>query len=409
MQETPRANRLHMVLFGRRNVGKSSLINALTGQNIAIVSPVAGTTTDPVQKAMEILPIGPVMIIDTAGLDDVGELGALRVKKSLEMIKRTDLILLVLDDALQIGAAEQIVLVEAKKRQIPVVAVANKNDTNQFKHEVLIQCQAKLGAAVIATSALTGEGIDDLKMAIIKNAPTEFADAQIVGDLLNAGDTVVLVVPIDTAAPKGRLILPQVQVIRDLLDSNCATIVVKENQLKQTLDSLKQPPAMVITDSQVFGAVSKIVPKNIVLTSFSILFARYKGDLPMLVAGAKAIDSLKPGDKVLIAEACTHHRQEDDIGTVKIPGWLNAHVGGELDYTWSAGIVFDKQLADYKLIVHCGSCMITRREMLERLFEAKAEHVPVVNYGIAIAHMHGILPRVLSPFPECLKILGQEV
>ncbi len=406
MNETPRANRLHIALFGRRNVGKSSLINALTGQEVAIVSDVAGTTTDPVQKAMEILPLGPVIIIDTAGLDDEGALGELRVKKSLDTLRRADLVLLVLNAKRELGEYEYMVVEQSRERNLPVIAVANKNDENPLSKQLLAEISSKLGGIeVVATSATSGDGINALKIALVKNTPADWDDVPLVGDLLQAGDTVILVVPIDTAAPKGRLILPQVQILRDILDSNCIAVVVKENELANVLAGLNKPPRLVICDSQVFAAVNAVTPKDVELTSFSILFARYKGDLDMLVAGATAIDDLKAGDKVLISEACTHHRMQDDIGTVKIPSWLNRYVGGELDFSWTSGLTFQEDLSKYKLVVHCGACMINRKEMLSRLMEVEAAGVAVVNYGVAIAHVHGILKRVLSPFPELQRLL----
>ena len=410
MNDTPRANRFHIIVLGRRNVGKSSLINSLAGQEVSIVSDVAGTTTDPVQKAMEILPLGPVVFIDTAGIDDTGDLGLLRVEKSFSVLDKADMVLLVLNDALAVGEYEKKVLSEASERNIPLVAVVNKIDENVYSADILEALGKKLpDVPVVSVSSLTGEGIDELKETMVVHAIKDLNDVPIVHDLLNKGDVVLLVTPIDSAAPKGRMILPQVQVIRDILDGDCSLVVTKEDGLAQVLGNLQSKPQMVITDSQVFGYVNSVVPPEIALTSFSILFARYKGELAILVDGAKAIDNLQPGDKVLMSEACTHHRQEDDIGTVKIPNWLNKYVGGKLDFHWTAGNDFAADLSQYKLIVHCGSCMINRQQMLTRLLQAKQAGVPIVNYGVAIAYMQGILQRVLSPFPELAKALKNGV
>ncbi|WP_031513721.1 [FeFe] hydrogenase H-cluster maturation GTPase HydF [Desulfofalx alkaliphila] len=392
MQDTPRGNRLHIAIFGCRNAGKSSLINALTNQSIALVSQVPGTTTDPVYKSMELLPVGPVVIIDTAGIDDVGHLGELRVKKSMEVLNKTDLVLLVIDATRGVTQYDLDLIERCKAKNLPLVAVINKIDLAAF--------QAELDVPVVEVSARTGQGIKDLKISIVKNAPSKWDDQSIIGDLLQAGDTVVLVVPLDLAAPKGRLILPQVQTIRDILDHGGIAVMARDTELKQTLANLAVKPKMVVTDSQVFKKADADTPSDILLTSFSILFARYKGDLEMLVAGAKAIDDLKPGDKVLVAESCTHHRVEDDIGTVKIPNWLCKHVGGELHFDWVSGSHFPDNLAEYKLVLHCGACMTNRREMLSRLMQVQEAGVPIVNYGVAIAHLHGILKRSLSPFPN---------
>ena len=398
LNQTPRGSRLHIAIFGRRNAGKSSLINALTNQDIAIVSDVPGTTTDPVYKSMEILPIGPVVIIDTAGIDDVGELGRLRIEKALGVLGRTDLMLLVVDPACGAGVFEEEVLEKARENKVPVIVVVNKTDLHpQFRTEEVFPGRA---LPVVAVSALTRQGIDELKMAMIGEAPKDFMTPTILGDLISPGDTVVLVVPIDLAAPKGRLILPQVQTIRDILDNDAMAYVVKERELKGALAKLKDKPRLVVTDSQAFLKVAADTPKDVPMTSFSILFARHKGDLPTLVEGAKAIEDLVPGDRVLVSEACTHHRVEDDIGTVKIPRWLNQLVGGPLDYTWVSGLELPGDLSGYKLIIHCGACMINRKEMLHRLMVAKHAGVPIVNYGVLIAHVMGILERTLKPFPE---------
>jgi len=405
MDQTPRGNRLHIAIFGRRNSGKSSLINALTNQDIALVSSIPGTTTDPVYKAMEILPVGPVVIIDTAGIDDEGELGQLRVQRSLEVLNKADMVLLVIDAAAGVTSFEESIARTCREKELPLVTVLNKNDVHPVSVEQLEQTLEQLRVRPVITSALTGQGMAELKLAIMQSAPPHWEEQPIVGDLLNQGDLAVLVVPIDSAAPKGRLILPQVQTIRDILDRNAMAYVVKESELKSCLQSLQKQPRIVITDSQAFQKAAAETPPEVLLTSFSILFARHKGDLETLVAGAKAIGNLQPGDKVLIAEACTHHRMEDDIGTVKIPRWLNQLVGGDLDFHWSSGVRLPADLSSYKLIVHCGACMINRREMLSRIMQAQAAGVPIVNYGVCIAYVLGILKRALSPFPllqECL-------
>lgn len=402
MHNTPRSSRLHIALFGRRNTGKSSLINALTGQELAIVSPVAGTTTDPVYKSMEILPIGPVVLIDTAGLDDYGELGRRRVNKSLAVLNKTDLVLLVIDALQGIGETEQELLKAARQKQLPVIGVINKID---LLGETAAVDFPAVDISWIKVSALTGRGIAELKQVMVKMAPQSWTATTIAADLVPAGELALLVIPIDQAAPKGRLILPQVQTIRDLLDHNCLVMAAKEEGLKTALNSCQKLPALVITDSQVFRKVDAVTPPEVPMTSFSILFARYKGDLAALVGGALAIKDLQPGDKVLIAEACTHHRIEDDIGTVKIPRWLGRHVGGELDFEWASGGTLPDNLGQYRLIVHCGACMINRRQMLSRIMAARAAGVPIVNYGVLIAFVLGILKRALAPFPDVLALL----
>jgi len=406
MQDAPRGVRLHIAIFGRRNAGKSSLINALTNQDIALVSDVPGTTTDPVYKAMEILPLGPVMIVDTAGIDDVGELGVLRVERTMQVLTKTDLAILVVDPDAGITAYEQELAKVIKKREIPLVCVINKSDIHTLEDH-LTEWAAVLGEPLSAVSAKTGRGIEELKRRLIKNAPDNWEGPPVIGDLLTPGDVVVLVVPIDLAAPKGRLILPQVQTIRDILDHDAYSVVVKERELKEALDGLSRPPKIVVTDSQEFLKVAADTPPDVMLTSFSILFARYKGDLETLVAGAKAVGDLKPGDKVLIAEGCTHHRQADDIGRVKIPRWLRQEVGGELEFTWTSGGDFPRDLSGYSLVVHCGSCMLTRREMLFRLSLARENAVPIINYGVLIAYVHGILYRALAPFPAARLLLEE--
>ncbi len=407
MQETPKGSRLHIAIFGRRNAGKSSLINALTSQDIALVSNVPGTTTDPVYKAMEILPIGPVMIIDTAGIDDVGDLGALRVERTMQVLNKTDVAVLVIEPEDGVTSFEQELLKEIKKRNIPVAGVVNKSDLTALTTDKLVEWRTALDLPLTSISAKTGQGIEELKRLMIKLAPDNWEGPQLIGDLISPGDTVVLVVPIDLAAPKGRLILPQVQTIRDILDNDACAIVVKERELKEALEGLKNSPRLVVTDSQEFMKVGADTPPEVMLTSFSILLARHKGDLETLVAGAKAIESLQPGDKILIAEGCTHHRQADDIGKVKIPRWLRQAVGGELDFEWVSGGTFPADLAKYKLIVHCGACMLNRREMLYRLALAREAGVPIVNYGLMIAQVHGILHRALAPFPLAQMILEE--
>jgi len=406
VETTPRGMRLSIAIFGRRNTGKSSLINALTNQDIAIVSPVPGTTTDPVYKSMEILPIGPVVLIDTAGVDDEGQLGHLRTQRTMAVLNATDLALLVIDPVLGFSDWERELLEQIKARNIPVIGVVNKTDLGRW--EGIDALKAHLEIPIVLVSALTKAGIEELKMEIIRSAPKDLMEHGIIGDLLKPQDLAVLVVPIDAAAPKGRLILPQVQVLRDLLDHGCMAVVVQPKQLPLVFaNGLK--PELVITDSQAFAQVNKDTPADVRITSFSILFARYKGDLATLVAGAKAIDRLRPGDRVLIAEACTHHRVEDDIGTVKLPGWLKKKVGGDLEFEWVSGKGFPPNLADYNLVIHCGACMNNRREMLFRIMEARKAKVPIVNYGVAIAHLHGILSRTLDPFPKIQRLLEDDL
>ncbi|NLJ76743.1 MAG: [FeFe] hydrogenase H-cluster maturation GTPase HydF [Peptococcaceae bacterium] len=403
LHETPRGSRLHIALFGRRNAGKSSLINALTNQEVAIVSNVPGTTTDPVYKSMEIPPVGPVVIIDTAGIDDAGRLGALRIKKTIGVLNKSDLAILVIDPSQGTGEYEINLINKANEQGVPVIGVLNKIDLDLIPGANQVEMENKMGIRVLSVSAATRQGINDLKKEIIRSAPKDWTAPSLVGDLVNPGDIVLLVTPIDQAAPKGRIILPQVQTIRDILDHDAMALVVKDVELKQALAGLMQKPKIVITDSQVFKEVDACIPRDVMMTSFSILFARYKGNLETLVAGALAVDNLKPGDKVLISEACTHHRVEDDIGTVKIPHWLRKKAGGELCLEWSSGIEMPGDLTQYNLIVHCGACMINRKEMLHRLMQATSAGVPIVNYGVLIAHVHGILPRALTPFPGILQ------
>ena len=404
METTPRGNRLHIGIFGRRNAGKSSLINALSNQDVAIVSATPGTTTDPVYRSMEILPIGPVVLIDTAGIDDVGDLGQLRVRTTMRVLNKTDLALLVIDATVGVGEYEQNLVARLKDRELPVIGVVNKVDL-VHRPDDWASWGENLGLEMVAVSGRTGEGLEELKRRIIDRAPSDWAAPAIVGDLLDPGDLVFLVVPIDLAAPRGRLILPQVQTLRDVLDHDAYAVVVKEYELREAIENQVKRPKLVITDSQAFLKVAADTPPDVMLTSFSILFARYKGDLEELVAGAKAVDSLRPGDRILIAEACTHHRQADDIGRVKIPRWLRQRVGGELQFEWVSGLKYPEQLESFKLVVHCGACMINRREMLSRIEEAKARSVPIVNYGVLIAYLMGLLPRALEPFPAARQII----
>lgn len=407
MQETPKGSRLHIAILGRRNAGKSSLINALTNQKVALVSDIPGTTTDPVYKAMEMLPIGPVMIIDTAGIDDTGYLGTLRVESTMKVLNKADLVLVVLEAESGMAQYEKTLIEGIKAKRIPIIGVINKSDKAVVCPELVRDWGNEFNIPLLSTSVKNGQGIEELKKLIISFAPASLQGPPVVGDLIQPKDTVILVTPIDSAAPKGRLILPQVQTIRDILDHNGVAIVVKEEELKQTIANLRQLPRLIVTDSQAFERVSSETPPGVMLTSFSILFARYKGNLETLVSGVKSIESLKPGDKVLIAEACTHHKQADDIGTVKIPKWLQENIGGSLEFEWATGTHFPEDLTKYSLIVHCGACMLNRKEMLHRLSEVSTKGVPIVNYGILIAHIHGVLQQALEPFPVIQRILSE--
>ena len=412
LNSTPSANRIHIGFFGRRNAGKSSVVNAVTGQELAVVSDTKGTTTDPVYKSMELLPIGPVMIIDTPGFDDEGALGELRVRKTKQVLNKTDIAVLVVDATEGKKQCDEELIRIFKEKEIPYIIVNNKADLlsdevseKVCQNNVAEQRKAEQNALLSSgqeqyVSALTGAGIYELKECIGKLTPNEDMTLKIVGNLLHPGDFVVLVVPIDSAAPKGRLILPQQQTIRDVLEANAAAIVVKESELKQTLEQLGRSPAMVITDSQVFEQVSEVVSEKIPLTSFSILMARYKGYLETAVNGVAAIDHLKDGDKILISEGCTHHRQCDDIGTVKIPRWLKQHTGKELIIETSSGTEFPEDLTSYALVIHCGGCMLNEREVKYRMKCAEDQKVPFTNYGIAIAQMKGILKRSIELFPN---------
>ncbi|HBR02965.1 MAG TPA: [FeFe] hydrogenase H-cluster maturation GTPase HydF [Ruminiclostridium sp.] len=399
LNDTPSAERVHIGFFGKRNAGKSSVVNAVTGQNIAIVSEVKGTTTDPVYKAMELLPMGPVMIIDTPGMDDIGELGALRMKKGLQVLNKTDVAVLVVDARLGKTKEDHELIEIFEKKKIRYITVFNKSDL----------CAAPVAAAKdeLWVSAKTGENITALKEKIASLAAPEETKRRLVADLISPSDFVVLVVPIDRSAPKGRLILPQQQTIRDILEADAAAIVVKEYELRDTLKNLGKKPKIVITDSQVFARVSADTPKDILLTSFSILFARYKGKLETAAAGAKAIEQLKDGDAVLIAEGCTHHRQCEDIGTVKLPRWLKQHTGRDLKFEFTSGTEFPEDLSRFKMIVHCGGCMINEREMKYRIQCAQDQNVPITNYGILIAYMQGILKRSVEAFPSVALALEE--
>lgn len=393
LNATPSSNRIHIGLFGRRNAGKSSIINAITGQNLAIVSDVKGTTTDPVSKAMELLPLGPVVIIDTPGLDDEGELGALRIQKAYQALNKTDIAILVVDSSIGMTKEDSSILDRILTKEIPYVIVFNKSDLLTDKPALPENISPKNS---IFVSSLTGENIFELKELIAKQVPSETQEKYIVRDLVKPNDFVILVVPIDASAPKGRLILPQQQTIRDLLECGAISIVVQVSELEETISSLGKKPTLVITDSQAFKNVSALVPSDIPLTSFSILFARYKGNLHTVVHGAQAIDTLENGDTVLISEGCTHHRQCEDIGTVKLPRWLEKHTGKELRYEFTSGTEFPTDLSKYKLIIHCGGCTLNEREMKYRLKCAEDQNIPITNYGTAIAHMNGILERSIE-------------
>lgn len=405
MLAAPRSLRLHIGIYGRRNAGKSSLLNALTRQQVAIVSPTPGTTTDPVEKPMELLPLGPVLFIDTAGVDDEGDLGRQRVEATLKTLERTEVALVVVGEA-GWGVPEERLAVACRERAIPIIAVFNKCDLVQHDQATLDRLRAA-GSAACLVSAGTGVGLDQVREQLIACAPEDFLEPPaLLADLVAPGSVVVLVVPIDTEAPKGRLIMPQVQSIRDLIDHDSAALVVKERELRSVLDRLKDPPALVVTDSQAFLKVAADVPDAVPLTSFSILFARNKGDLATFAQGAAAIDRLRTGDRVLIAESCSHHPIGEDIGRVKIPRWLTQYVGGKLDFGTVQGKDFPADLANYRLVVHCGSCTQNRRAMLSRLEACRRAGVPITNYGMCIAWSLGIFPRALRPFPAALAAAG---
>ncbi len=405
--KAPKSFRIHIGIFGRRNTGKSSILNALTQQEVSIVSEVAGTTADPVEKPMELLPLGPVLFIDTAGIDDHGLTGDKRVEKTIAVFDRTDLGIIVTNFE-DWGKYELRLMEEFKSREIPFLVAFNKADIYTENKKITGQLK-DTRVNYVSTSATTGTGIPELRELILKTAPVDFIERPgILSDLVSPDELAILVIPIDSAAPKGRLILPQVQSIRDLLDNDSMCLIVKENGLKNALSKLNKPPKLVVTDSQVFAKVAADTPKEIPLTSFSILFARFQGDLTEMVRGALTIDKLKPGDKVLIAEACSHHPSEEDIGTVKIPRWLNQFVGGELDFSNCKGNNLPQSLEQFKLIIHCGACMWNRRAMLSRIMKARQAGVPITNYGLTIAYSLSIFERALEPFPEALKVYKNE-
>lgn len=397
LNEQVSAERLHIGFFGMRNAGKSSLVNAVTGQDLCVVSETKGTTTDPVRKAMELLPLGPIVIIDTPGLDDEGDLGKLRVEKALSVLNKTDIAVLVTDASRELMPLELDLIQSFKERNIDYVIAYNKSD--------LLGSIPAAGGNSIYVSALENKNIYELKELIASFAKVQKTDKRVIADLINPEDIIVLVVPVDSAAPKGRLILPQQQTIRDILDTGAVCMVTRETELEKTLASLSRKPKLVVTDSQVFGFVNKAVPKDIMLTSFSILFADYKGDLRQAVKGAAMLDRLKDGNTVLISEGCTHHRQCEDIGTVKMPAWIEKHTGKKLNFAFTSGGDFPSDMSQYALIVHCGGCMLNEKEMKYRIGCCKENGIPITNYGIAIAHMHGILKRSLEPFPDILDEL----
>lgn len=398
MQATPRGIRPHIAIFGRRNVGKSSLINALTDQEIALVSSTAGTTADPVYKNIELLPFGPVVLIDTAGLDDVGELGKLRVEASLKVMKKTDLALFVLEPEEHLHVSEKEMLEMLKKQKVPFLVIVNKCETRPVSVTLRDEVAAVAGCDIIAVSTRTGEGLQNLRMERMQKGLNGFDSGVIVGDLVKPRQVVILVTPIDISAPKGRLILPQVQTLRDLLDADAVTLVVKETELKAAIAALKESPVLVVTDSQVFFKVAADVPEGVPFTSFSVLFARYKGDLTAYVAGVKALQKKGAGARILIAESCTHHQMEDDIGRVKLPKWLRQKYGESLQFSFCQGVSFPDDLKNYDLVVQCGGCMTNRREILARIEACKAAGVPITNYGILIGHLHGVLEKAIQPF-----------
>ena len=402
MNNTPRANRPHIAIFGRRNSGKSSLINAITNQDIALVSPQKGTTTDPVYKSMEILPLGPVVVIDTAGIDDEGELGQLRVKKTLQVLDKTDLAILLLDSENRDLSFEKEILKLIGKKDIPVIGVVNKIDISSPDTK---EFEKLLSLKFLQVSAKTKEGILYLKEQIAKKTERiDFEELAIIGDLIDRYDVILHVVPIDKAAPKGRLILPQVQTIRDVLDHRGINIVVQDTELDEAIRMFRERIKIVVTDSQAFGKIKKIVPNDIYLTSYSILYARYKGELTEMVKGAKKIRDLNDGDSILVSEACTHHRQKGDIGQEQIPKFLQALSGKKLEFEWSSGTTIPEDLSKYKMILHCGGCMINRKQMMSRISKAKEGNIPIVNYGVFLGLKFGVLDRALDLFPEAKNI-----
>lgn len=407
LNQTPMSERTHIGFFGKRNAGKSSVMNAVTGQELAVVSDVKGTTTDPVYKSMELLPLGPVVMMDTPGIDDEGELGRMRVRKSYQVLNKTDAAVLVIDGTVGASAEDETLLERIRKKNIPFIVVINKKELADTATEEVVKRRLTLDDGQLAlVSAATGEGIHELKERIASIARVEEPEKYLVRDLLEPSDIAVLVVPIDSAAPKGRLILPQQQTIRDILEADAVSVVVKENGVKNALGQLNKKPKMVITDSQVFAQVAADTPEDIQLTSFSILMARYKGNLEQAVRGVTALDGLEDGDMVLISEGCTHHRQCDDIGTVKIPRWIREYTGKDVQIVTSSGTEFPDDLKKYKLIIHCGGCMLNEREMKYRLSCAADQGVPMTNYGIMIAYVKGILKRSVQIFPDISVLLG---
>lgn len=406
LNATPSSERVHIGIFGKRNAGKSSLINAITGQNLAIVSEAKGTTTDPVYKAMELLPLGPVMIIDTPGIDDEGVLGSLRIQKAYQVLNKTDIALVIIDAAVGPSAEDLRLIKRINAKKIPLLIVINKCETINEDKKTAYQALLPNGK-LLFVSAEQKLNIFELKEAIAQTVPADENKAQIVADLLSPSDFVVLVVPIDSAAPKGRLILPQQQTIRDILEADAAAIVVKENELTNTLQNLGKRPKLVITDSQVFKKVAAETPADILLTSFSILFARYKGNLQTAVQGVTALENLEDGDKILVGEGCTHHRQCDDIGTVKLPRWIKEYTGKNPEFIFTSGTKFPLDLSPYKMIIHCGACMLNEREMQYRIKCAADQNIPFTNYGITIAYINGILKRTVEPFPQIYKLLDK--
>lgn len=409
METVPKSMRLQIALFGRTNVGKSSFLNLVSGQEIAITSPVPGTTTDVVEKVMELLPIGPVVFLDTAGIDDTTELGKERIRKTRQVFRRADIVV-ILCEADVWGDPEREIAAEGAERKVPIIAVVNKSDLRPPSEEFLKRLKEEEGlSAILSVSSLSGENgnrdrvLADFKRALIENCPEDFiAPPPLVGDLLSPGDLAVLIVPIDLQAPKGRLILPQVQTIRDVLDGDASVLVVKEDQYLSMLRTLKTPPSLAVCDSQVVMKMVAETPPDIPCTTFSILFSRLKGDMTMMARGTAAIAKLKDGDKVLIAEACSHHATSDDIGRVKIPRWLRQYTSADLQIDVYAGRDYPDKLSEYKLVIHCGGCMLNRREILSRIQTAAKAGVPVTNYGMCISFTQGVLERVLSPFPEAL-------
>jgi [FeFe] hydrogenase H-cluster maturation GTPase HydF len=399
LSKVAQSERIHIAFVGKRNVGKSSLVNKFIGQDLVIVSETPGTTTDPVKKAMELLPFGPVVLIDTAGIDDVGELGEKRISKTVKIISEADFALLVLDSQEKLSVQERNLIDHLQKLELPFLAVINKSELG-INYDLIEELNS-FGINHISVSCITDEGIFYLKEKVSKLLPSD-EEQTLVGDLIKQHDVIMLVVPIDLGAPKGRLILPQVQTIREALDEDAIVVVTKDKELRAALGKLSHPPKLVVTDSQAIMRVVADVPDEIPLTTFSIMMARYKGDLPEYVRGLKRIDELNNGDKVLIAEACSHHAQEDDIGKVKIPRWLRLHTKKNLEIDIVSGHDYPENLSDYRLIIHCGGCMLTRKAMQVRIKQAKLVGVPIVNYGVAISYMHGAIPRALMPFSEAI-------